>query len=227
MALGYVDRASIFFDVEALARLSREQAQSLEALPTRVKDGRVVVAVAEPTEQRLAALRAVIGDDILVVVIPKTALDAGLRSELLSGGPSRDDDVRRPIDEPPEPRAAEVVVISPPPAAAAPEPAAVVVAATTEATTIEIAPPRAASARELDLRDTLGALEAAAGEATALQLRVAELARRLARIVNDVASAVERLEQSGPATAAADARLHRDGRAELRRAPARSGEAGR
>ena len=89
-ALGYVERASIFFDVEALSRLSREQAQSLEALPTRVKDGRVVVAVAEPTEERLAALRAVIGDDTVVVVIPKTALDAGLRSELLSGGSAHD-----------------------------------------------------------------------------------------------------------------------------------------
>ena len=89
-ALGYVERASIFFDVEALSRLSREQAQSLQALPTRVKDGRVVVAVAEPTEERLAALRAVIGDDTVVVVIPKTALDAGLRSELLSGGSAPD-----------------------------------------------------------------------------------------------------------------------------------------
>ena len=95
-ALGYVERASIFFDVEALSRLSREQAQSLGALPTRVKDGRVVVAVAEPTEERLAALRAVIGDDTVVVVIPKTALDAGLRSELLSGGSAPDAEAQPP-----------------------------------------------------------------------------------------------------------------------------------
>ena len=61
--LSYVDRASIWFDANALARLSREDAQRLEAMPTRVEDGRVVVAVAEPTEQRLAALREVIGED--------------------------------------------------------------------------------------------------------------------------------------------------------------------
>lgn len=81
--LGYVDRASIWFDAGALARLSREDAQRLEAIPTRVEDGRVVVAVAEPTEQRLAALREVIGEDTVVVVVPKAALEAGLHSELL------------------------------------------------------------------------------------------------------------------------------------------------
>ena len=81
--LGYVDRASIWFDANALARLSREDAQRLEAMPTRVEDGRVVVAVAEPTEERLAALREVIGEDTVVVVVPKAALEAGLHSELL------------------------------------------------------------------------------------------------------------------------------------------------
>jgi hypothetical protein len=82
--LSYVDRASIWFDADALARLSREDAQRIEAMPTRVQDGRVVVAVAEPTEQRLAALRQVIGEDTVVVVVPKTALEAGLHSELLA-----------------------------------------------------------------------------------------------------------------------------------------------
>jgi Type II secretion system (T2SS), protein E, N-terminal domain len=82
--LSYVDRASIWFDADALARLSREDAQRLEAMPTRVQDGRVVVAVAEPTDSRLAALRDVIGSDTVVVVVPKTALDAALNSELLT-----------------------------------------------------------------------------------------------------------------------------------------------
>jgi len=81
--LSYVDRASIWFDADALARLSREDAQRLQAMPTRVQDGRVVVAVAEPTEQRLAALREVIADTV-VVVVPNTALDAALNSELLT-----------------------------------------------------------------------------------------------------------------------------------------------
>jgi hypothetical protein len=82
--LEYVDRASIWFDASALARLSREDAQHLQALPIRLDGDRVMVAVAEPTEQRLADLRRVIGEDAVVVVVPKTALDAGIRSELLA-----------------------------------------------------------------------------------------------------------------------------------------------
>ena len=81
--LSYVDRASIWFDADALARLSREDAQLLEALPIRVEGDRVMVAVAEPTEQRLEKLRRMIGENTVVVVVPKTALDAGIRSELL------------------------------------------------------------------------------------------------------------------------------------------------
>jgi hypothetical protein len=106
--LSYVDRASIWFDANALARLSREDAQRLEAMPTRVQDGRVVVAVAEPTEQRLAALREVIGEDTVVVVVPKTALEAGLHSELLAsnGRPvAKDEREKRPKRAESSPRA--------------------------------------------------------------------------------------------------------------------------
>src|SRR5581483_6254059 len=84
--LDYVERSAIWFDADALARLSREDAQRLEAMPTRIEGGRVVVAVAEPTEQRLAALREVIGEETVVIVVPKSALDAGLRSDLLRSG---------------------------------------------------------------------------------------------------------------------------------------------
>ncbi len=82
-SLEYVERSAIWFDADALARLSREDAQRLEAMPTRIEGGNVVVAVAEPTEQRLAALREVIGPETVVIVVPKSALDAGLRSDLL------------------------------------------------------------------------------------------------------------------------------------------------
>ena len=82
--LSYVASGGIWFESDALSRLSREEARRVEALPTRIQDGRVVVAVAEPTEERLADLRRLIGEDTVVVVVPKTALDTGLQSELLS-----------------------------------------------------------------------------------------------------------------------------------------------
>ena len=84
--LDYLQRASIFFDGEALGRLTREDAQRLEALPTRVRDGRVVVAVSDPTNERLAAVRDLMGQETVIVVVSKSALDAGLQSDLLAGG---------------------------------------------------------------------------------------------------------------------------------------------
>jgi len=80
-----LERSAISFDPNALARLSREDATTLEALPMRIADdGSLVIAVAEPTEARLFALRSRFGDRIECVVIPKTALDVGLRSDLLA-----------------------------------------------------------------------------------------------------------------------------------------------
>jgi len=112
--LPYVERWAIRFDADALSRLSREQAMKLEALPTHVDGGRVVVAVAEPTEARTAALAQILGDDATLVVVPKTALDLGLRSELLARDGSEDE---------PKPRPPAPVALVPPPPAAAPEPA--------------------------------------------------------------------------------------------------------
>ena len=102
--LDYVERSSIWFDASALARLSREDAQRWEALPTRVEGGRVVVAVAEPTEQRLAAVRELIGEETVLIVVPKSALDAGLSSQLLAsrgGGQSEHSPTPAPEPEPP------------------------------------------------------------------------------------------------------------------------------
>ena len=103
--LSYVDRASIWFDANALARLSREDAQRLEALPTRIEDGRVVAAVAEPTEHRLEALRKLLGDETVVIVVPKSALEAGLRSDLLPSRGHGDDAASEGGNEGPDPAA--------------------------------------------------------------------------------------------------------------------------
>jgi general secretion pathway protein E/type IV pilus assembly protein PilB len=176
--LGYVERASIWFDADALSRMTREQAQRLEALPTRVQDGRVVVAVAEPTEQRLADLRAVIGDETVVVVVPKTALDAGLHGELLDSeeptvAPEKrsepaDSPVELPASVPPTVHAA----FTPPPRA--------------------VASPRPDTDDDLD--EMLRSLAEAAAEAASLQQGVGELSRRLERLSAGLATAVNDLQ---------------------------------
>jgi hypothetical protein len=82
--LRYVERSAISFDGDALSRMSREEATRLEALPMQISaDGAIVVALAEPTDARLLALRSLLGDRIDCVVVAKTAIDAGLRSGLL------------------------------------------------------------------------------------------------------------------------------------------------
>ena len=190
--LGYVERSSIFFDADALGRLTREEAQRLEALPTRVQDGRVVVAVAEPTEQRLADLREVIGEDTVVVVVPKTALDAGLRSELLSGAPGGTaDSVPEPEEPPGEP------VHAPPRPAPAPPPQperrAVVTPLPKRA---RRDPAASADSRDPELDGVLTQLERAAAEATTLSASMSELSTRLAELVEQATTAAARLSQA-------------------------------
>lgn len=83
--LRYFERSAISFDGKALRRMSWEDASRLEALPIQENDeGAVIVAVAEPTDARLLALRELLGDRIDFVVVAKTALETGLRSELLA-----------------------------------------------------------------------------------------------------------------------------------------------
>jgi hypothetical protein len=104
--LRYVERSEISFNGDALSRMSREEATRLEALPIQINDdGAVVVALAEPTDARLLALRSLLGDRIDCVVVTKTAIDAGLRSDLLpknGSSPAYVADV-------PEPEVAEAV----------------------------------------------------------------------------------------------------------------------
>ena len=182
--LGFVDRASIWFDGQALGRITREDAQRLEALPTSVQDGRVVVAVAEPTQQRLTALKGIMGDDAVVVVVPKSALDAGLRSDLLTGGGSAEDAVDTKE---------EAVYAEPTEWAAEEEPVLNVVE---EVVT-----------DETDLTKTKTALEAASDDAAALQTSVRELSGRLAGLAADVASASERLSAAERARGEGEARI--------------------
>ena len=71
--LRYFERSAISFDGKALRRMSWEDASRLEALPIQENDeGAVVVAVAEPTDARLLALRELLGDRIDFVVVAKT-----------------------------------------------------------------------------------------------------------------------------------------------------------
>lgn len=121
--LRYLDRSGISFDADALRRLSREEATRLEALPMHVdRDGLLAVALAEPTEARLLALRDLLGDRIQPVVVPKTALDLGLRGSLLASRGNGIDETLEVVDEVVEPVAETEPELEPEPPVVAPAP---------------------------------------------------------------------------------------------------------
>jgi uncharacterized coiled-coil protein SlyX len=61
--------------------------------------------VAEPTEHRLEALRKLLGDETVVIVVPKSALEAGLRSDLLPSRGHGDDGGSEDGHDAPDPAA--------------------------------------------------------------------------------------------------------------------------
>jgi hypothetical protein len=197
--LSYVDRASIYFDGAALSRLPREDAQRLEALPTRVQDGRVVVAVAEPTEQRLAALRQVIGDDTIVIVVPKSALEAGLHSELLgsrgrSAGASSSEQRRQSGDEEIESFRVER---APPPERTLLSPAPV--------RAVEREPPKPVAAPVSAIRSLAPPTPAAASPATTTE-GVAALAAQVRGVADSIAALAEYEQKVAQLESEVDAR---------------------
>ena len=190
--LGYLDRTSIWFDGQALARITREDAQRLEALPTSVQEGRVVIALAEPTEQRLGALNEILGDDAVFVVVAKSALDAGLKSDLLTKSASISIHSEEEKAVSAEPRS-WVTNDEPDTVFAAVENDD----AENDATDFYPADPYS----EPDLLSTIAAVEAALDDAATLQTRAGELTGRLAEMKDDLVSASARLSASASARA--------------------------
>ena len=87
--LPYVDGARLEVEASAVAELSLMRARELEAIPVWREDGRLVVAFAEPSDDRFAKLREVL-DDPAFVVVARSVLD-----ELLADPTAR---VVEPVD---------------------------------------------------------------------------------------------------------------------------------
>ena len=56
--------------------LPAEEARRLEAYPLSHEEGALIVAVADPSDERLRALRARLGDNIRPVIVPRSELEA-------------------------------------------------------------------------------------------------------------------------------------------------------
>jgi hypothetical protein len=70
----YVDSAGLELDASAVSELSLERARELEAIPVWWENGRLVVAFAEPADERFAKVRELL-DDPAFVVVTRSVLD--------------------------------------------------------------------------------------------------------------------------------------------------------
>jgi Type II secretion system (T2SS), protein E, N-terminal domain len=70
----YVDSAGLELDASAVSELPLERARELEAIPVWRDNGRLVVAFAEPADERFAKVRELL-DDPAFVVVTRSVLD--------------------------------------------------------------------------------------------------------------------------------------------------------
>ena len=91
----YREAHTLSIDPTVLEILDREESKRLRVLPLEVGPDGPVFAVAEPSEERFAAVRDIAGDNASFVIVAKDTLDALLNSKVFSvsgkpaGGPFR------------------------------------------------------------------------------------------------------------------------------------------
>ncbi len=79
-------RHSLTIDARAHTLLDATYARELHAVPLGIEGGRPVVAVADPSEPRLEAIRSKVAGDVKFVLVAPESLDALLKSRIFSEG---------------------------------------------------------------------------------------------------------------------------------------------
>src|SRR3954469_23833279 len=82
----YREAHTLSIDPSALEIIEREESKRLRVLPLEHGPDGPVFAVAEPSEERFAAVRDVAGDNAPFVIVGKDTLDALLNSKVFSVG---------------------------------------------------------------------------------------------------------------------------------------------
>ncbi len=134
-------RHQLTIDAQAHTLLEPKDAREMRAVPLGIEAGRPVVAVADPSEKRLAAIREQVGAEVKFVLVAPESLDALLKSRILSESDGADaapapeqklsttadpaEPAPAPVEgqpvEAPPPEAAPAPVEPPPAAAQAPD----------------------------------------------------------------------------------------------------------
>lgn len=82
--LEFRERHALTIDAQAHTLLDPKYAREMRAIPLGVENGRPVVAVADPSERRLSAIRKLVGGETKFVLVAPESLDALLKSRIFS-----------------------------------------------------------------------------------------------------------------------------------------------
>jgi len=84
--LEFRERHVLTIDAQAHTLLAPRYAREMRAVPLGIEAGRPVVAVADPSERRLSAIRKLVGGETKFVLVAPESLDALLKSRIFSEG---------------------------------------------------------------------------------------------------------------------------------------------
>jgi hypothetical protein len=100
--LEYREAGAVAVDPRALSILPADGCRRLRAVPLAATTGSAVIAVSDPNEARLEAVRRLTGPSTRFVVLTERTLDALLRSRMFAGGAPAES-AAAPAEEPAEP----------------------------------------------------------------------------------------------------------------------------
>jgi hypothetical protein len=101
--LEYREAGAVAVDPRALSILPAAECRRLRAVPLAAMTGSVVIAVSDPNEERLEAVRQLTGPSTRFVVLTERTLDALLRSRMFAGGAPAEPASEPAVEHSPEP----------------------------------------------------------------------------------------------------------------------------
>src|SRR6266480_2950485 len=110
--LEYREAGAVAVDPRALTILPADECRRLRAVPLAATTGSAVIAVSDPSEERLESVRQLTGPSTRFVVLTERTLEALLRSRMFAGGAPADTAATQ-AEAPPEPSPHPIVHVEP------------------------------------------------------------------------------------------------------------------
>jgi hypothetical protein len=112
--LEYREAGAVAVDPRALSILPADECRRLRAVPLAATTGSAVIAVSDPSEDRMQTVRELTGPSTRFVVLTERTLDALLRSRMFAGATSGETAAAAPAEPPAQHSPDPVVDVEPP-----------------------------------------------------------------------------------------------------------------